>query len=342
MLPPALEFERPIAELEQRIEELRAVEGVDLSEEIRRLEEKLLKLKEEIYGNLSAWQRTQLARHPQRPYTLDYISLIATEFQELAGDRCFADDKAIVGGPARIDGRPVMLIGHQKGRDTKEKLARNFGMPHPEGFRKAMRLMKLAERFGMPVVTMIDTAGAYPGVGAEERGQAEAIARNLYVMAALRVPIIACVLSEGGSGGALAIGVGNRVLMLSNAVYFVCSPEACSAILFKDAGKASEAAEVMCITASDLMRLGVVDEIVEEPLGGAHKDPALTAARLKEALLRHLDELSCLGPEAIVAQRYERFRRMGQFVEAEGSAGQATGSTGTGQSTGESAGGNAR
>jgi len=314
-LPVALEFERPIAELERKIEELRAVEGVDLSDEIGRLEKKLTCLKREVYGHLSAWQCTQLARHPQRPYMLDYVALIATEFQELSGDRCFGNDKAIVGGLARLDGRPVMLIGHQKGRETKEKLARNFGMPHPEGFRKSMRLMRLAEKFGVPVVTLIDTTGAYPGVGAEERGQAAAIASSLYLMASLKVPIIVCVLSEGGSGGALAIGVGNRVLMLSNAVYFVCSPEACSAILFKDAGKAPDAAEVMCITATDLFKLGVIDEIVEEPLGGAHRNPAQTAARLKEAVLRHLDELAGLGPEAITVQRYERFRKMGEFIE---------------------------
>jgi acetyl-CoA carboxylase carboxyl transferase subunit alpha len=316
-MPDALEFEQPLLELETRIAALQA-EGdpVRTRDEIARLEERLGRLRQRTYAGLSAWQRTQLARHPKRPYTRDWCRLLLDDFTELHGDRRFGDDAAIVGGLARFEERSIVIIGHQKGRDTREKIARNFGMPHPEGYRKAERLMELAARFRKPVVTFIDTPGAYPGVGAEERGQAEAIARNLKLMAGLPVPLVAVITGEGGSGGALAIGMGNRVLMLEYAVYSVITPEGCAAILWGDAGKAPEAAEVMKITAPDLVRLGVVDAIVPEPVGGAHRDWEAAARHLKVALREHLAALAHLGAEALVQERYEKFRRIGAFEES--------------------------
>jgi acetyl-CoA carboxylase carboxyl transferase subunit alpha len=316
-MPDALEFEQPLLELETRIAALQA-EGdpVRTRDEITRLEERLTRLRQRTYAGLTAWQRTQLARHPKRPYTRDWCRLLLDDFTELHGDRRFGDDAAIVGGLARFEGRSVVVIGHQKGRDTREKIARNFGMPHPEGYRKAERLMELAARFRKPVVTFIDTPGAYPGVGAEERGQAEAIARNLKLMAGLPVPLVAVITGEGGSGGALAIGMGNRVLMLEYAVYSVITPEGCAAILWGDAGKAPEAAEVMKITAPDLVRLGVIDAIVPEPVGGAHRDWEAAAGHLKVALREHLAALAHLGAEALVQERYEKFRRIGAFEES--------------------------
>jgi acetyl-CoA carboxylase carboxyl transferase subunit alpha len=316
-MPDALEFEQPLLELETRIAALQA-EGdpVRTRDEITRLEERLTRLRQRTYAGLTAWQRTQLARHPKRPYTRDWCRLLLDDFTELHGDRRFGDDAAIVAGLARFEGRSIVVIGHQKGRDTREKIARNFGMPHPEGYRKAERLMELAARFRKPVVTFIDTPGAYPGVGAEERGQAEAIARNLKLMAGLPVPLVAVITGEGGSGGALAIGMGNRVLMLEYAVYSVITPEGCAAILWGDAGKAPEAAEVMKITAPDLLRLGVVDAIVPEPVGGAHRDWEAAAGHLKTALREHLAALAHLGPEALVNERYDKFRRIGAFEES--------------------------
>jgi acetyl-CoA carboxylase carboxyl transferase subunit alpha len=316
-MPDALEFEQPLLELETRIAELHAAEDPSLvREEIARLEERLVRLRQRTYASLTAWQRTLLARHPKRPYTRDWCKLLFEDFIELHGDRLFGDDAAIVGGLARFEGRSVVVIGHQKGRDTREKIARNFGMPHPEGYRKAQRLFELAAKFGKPVLTFIDTPGAYPGLGAEERGQAEAIARNLRLMAGLTTPIIAVVTGEGGSGGALAIGMGNRVLMLEYAVYSVISPEGCAAILWGDASKASEAAEVMKTTAPDLVRLGVVDGIVPEPVGGAHRDWDGAAGHLRAALREHLAALADRSPEALVTERYEKFRRLGAFEEA--------------------------
>jgi acetyl-CoA carboxylase carboxyl transferase subunit alpha len=316
-MPDALEFEQPLLELETRIAALQA-EGdpVRTRDEVTRLEERLTRLRQRTYAGLTAWQRTQLARHPKRPYTRDWCRLLLDDFTELHGDRRFGDDAAIVGGLARFEGRSVVVIGHQKGRDTREKIARNFGMPHPEGYRKAERLMELAARFCKPVVTFIDTPGAYPGVGAEERGQAEAIARNLKLMAGLPVPLVAVITGEGGSGGALAIGMGNRVLMLEYAIYSVITPEGCAAILWGDAGKAPEAAEIMKITAPDLLRLGVVDAIVPEPVGGAHRDWEAAAGHLKTALREHLAALAHLGPEALVNERYDKFRRIGAFEES--------------------------
>jgi len=314
-----LEFEQPIAELEAKIEGLRYLgddNGVNISEEISRLEAKSRALTEELYANLNAWQISQLARHPQRPYTLDYLDRMFTDFQELHGDRAFADDPAIVGGLARLDGRPVMVIGHQKGRDTKEKLRRNFGMPRPEGYRKALRLMRLAERFHLPVVTFIDTPGAYPGVGAEERGQSEAIARNLQVMAELKVPVVCTVIGEGGSGGALAIGVGDRVLMLGYSTYSVISPEGCASILWKSAEKAPEAAEALGITAPRLKELGLIDEVIAEPLGSAYRDLDAMAAALKEALLRNLRALDQLTTPELLEARYQRLMSFGHFKDA--------------------------
>ncbi|BEE18721.1 acetyl-CoA carboxylase carboxyl transferase subunit alpha [Aeromonas enteropelogenes] len=305
-----LDFEQPIAELQAQIDELRHVsEGnhaVDLKEEIRRLEKKNEELTKKIFGDLGAWQVSQMARHPQRPYTLDYIEHIFTDFDELAGDRAYADDKAIVGGIARLDGEPVMIIGHQKGRETKEKIKRNFGMPRPEGYRKALRLMEMAERFKMPIITFIDTPGAYPGVGAEERGQSEAIARNLKVMAGLTVPVVCTVIGEGGSGGALAIGVGDRVNMLQYSTYSVISPEGCASILWKSADKASVAADAMGITAQRLKELKLVDSIVEEPLGGAHRDVEKMAKHLKDRILQDLNALRPLDTEQLLEQRYQR------------------------------------
>lgn len=318
MNPNYLDFEQSIADLEAKIEALRSAgtdRDLNLTEEINRLRQKSRKLTESIFTNLSSWQISQLARHPLRPYTLDYIGRLFTDFEELHGDRAFADDPAIVSGIARLDGRPVMVIGHQKGRDTREKLKRNFGMPRPEGYRKAMRLMKTAERFRIPVLTFIDTPGAYPGVGAEERGQSEAIARNLYVMAALKTPIISTVIGEGGSGGALAIGVGDKMLMLQYSTYSVISPEGCASILWKSASKASEAAEVMGITAPRLRELGLIDEIVPEPLGGAHRDLDAMAANLKQSLLATLDTLENVPTEKLLEARYARLMQYGKFEE---------------------------
>jgi acetyl-CoA carboxylase carboxyl transferase subunit alpha len=316
-MPDALDFEQPLLDLENRIAALQAEDNVaKVREEITRLEERLTRLRQRTYASLTAWQRTQLARHPKRPHTRDFIKLLFDDFVELHGDRVFGDDAAIVGGLARFEEQGIVVIGHQKGRDTREKIARNFGMPHPEGYRKALRLMHMAQKFGKPVVTFIDTPGAYPGLGAEERGQAEAIARNLREMAALRTPILSIVTGEGGSGGALAIGMGNRVLMLEYAVYSVISPEGCAAILWGDAGKASEAAESMRITAPDLLRLGVIEAIVPEPVGGAHRDWDSAAGHLREAIRNNLRDLAGLSADNLVAGRYEKFRRIGAFEEA--------------------------
>ena len=309
-----LEFEQPIAELQAKIEELRLVGNdneINIQEEIERLEGKSRSLTESIFANLTPWQISQLARHPLRPYTLDYVARIVDDFEELHGDRAFADDKAIVGGLGRIGGRPVMLIGHQKGRDTKEKISRNFGMPLPEGYRKALRLMHMAERFGLPILTFIDTPGAYPGVGAEERGQSEAIARNLFVMAGLRTPIIATVIGEGGSGGALAIGVADRLMMLQYSTYSVISPEGCASILWKDAEKAPLAAEAMAITSKHLKDLQLIDDIVPEPLGGGHRDPDAVARNLEGALLTALDAVAEQPLERLLELRYERLMSYG-------------------------------
>ncbi len=319
MNPNFLEFEQPIAELEAKIEELRYVGNdneLNITEEITRLQAKSKSLTESIFAGLSAWQISQLARHPQRPYTQDYIQRIFTEFEELHGDRAYADDAAIVGGVARLEGKPLMVIGHQKGRDTKEKIRRNFGMPRPEGYRKAMRLMQMAERFKLPVITFIDTPGAYPGVGAEERGQSEAIARNLLVMAQLKTPILCTVIGEGGSGGALAIGVGDKVSMLKYSTYSVISPEGCASILWKSAEKASDAAEAMGITATRLKELGLVDRIINEPLGGAHRDYDLMALNLKNALLEDLDDFASMPMDQLLERRYQRLMGYGNFVEA--------------------------
>jgi acetyl-CoA carboxylase carboxyl transferase subunit alpha len=314
-----LEFEQPIAELEQRIEELRYVQddsAVDISEEIQRLTKRSQTLTKDIYGKLSPWQVAQVARHPQRPYTLDYVQMLFTNFEELHGDRTFADDPSIVGGLARFNGAPCMVIGHQKGRDTKEKIARNFGMPKPEGYRKALRLMKLAEKFGLPVFTFVDTPGAYPGIDAEERGQSEAIGRNLFEMARLGTPLIATVIGEGGSGGALAIAVGDAVLMLQYATYSVISPEGCASILWRDSNMAPEAADQLGISSARLKTLGLVDKIVSEPLGGAHRDPQATAQALKKALAEVLKELQQLKPKELVENRLERLMGYGKFKEA--------------------------
>jgi len=313
-----LDFEQPIAELEAKIEELRYVQddsAVDISEEIARLQKKNQVLTKDIYAKLTAWQISQVSRHPQRPYTLDYIQNIFTDFEELHGDRAFAEDPAIVGGLARFNGQSVMVIGHQKGRDTKEKIYRNFGMPRPEGYRKALRLMRLAEKFGIPIMSFIDTPGAYPGIGAEERGQSEAIARNLYVMAELRTPIICTVIGEGGSGGALAIGVGDVTIMLQYASYSVISPEGCASILWKSAEKAPEAAETLGITANRLKTLGLVDKIVNEPLGGAHRDPQAAMQSLKKALQESLRQLQDRSLDELLRLRFERLMGYGKFKE---------------------------
>ena len=312
-----LEFEKPIAELEAKIEALRDVSrhggdtAVDLDKEIEQLEKKSLELKQKTFSDLGAWQVAQLARHPQRPYTKDYLEHAFTEFEEMAGDRAYADDKAIVGGMARLNGRPVMVIGHQKGRETKEKVIRNFGMPKPEGYRKALRLMETAERFNMPIITFIDTAGAYPGVGAEERGQSEAIAKNLKVMAGLSVPVICNVVGEGGSGGALAIGVGDYVNMLQYSTYSVISPEGCASILWRDSDKAPQAAEAMGLVAPRLKELELIDEIIPEPLGGAHRDPVQTAQNMKDMLVKQLEELEQFDNEALLERRYQRLMSYG-------------------------------
>jgi len=316
MNPNFLDFEQPIAELEAKIQELRHAShapGVDVEHEVRGLHNKLRVRTAEIFRNLSSWQVSQLARHPARPYTLDYLKLMCSEFHELAGDRAYADDAAIVGGLARINGRSLMVIGHQKGRDTKSKIRRNFGMPRPEGYRKALRLMKMAERFELPILTFIDTPGAYPGVGAEERGQSEAIARNLLEMAELKVPVICTVIGEGGSGGALAIGVGDRTLMLQYSTYSVISPEGCASILWKSADKAKDAAEALGLTAPRLLGHGLIDKVIREPTGGAHRDPRAMAIRLKAVLLNELDALEKLDPEQRLERRYQRLRSYGAF-----------------------------
>ncbi len=314
-----LEFEQPIAELEAKIEELRFVgddSEININEEVARLKAKSETLTKSIFAKLSAWQIAQVARHPMRPYTQDYIDLIVSDFQELHGDRMYADDSAIIGGIGRIDGRSIMLIGHQKGRDTKERVRRNYGMPKPEGYRKAQRLMRMAEKFGMPVVTFIDTPGAYPGLGAEERGQSEAIAHSLYLMAGLKTPIVSIVIGEGGSGGALAIGVSDRLLMLQYSIYSVISPEGCASILWKSADKAEDAAEAMRITASSLKQFGLVDEVLTEPLGGAHRNPADTAEVIRNALLKNLADLDQLSPEQLFDERQRRLASFGQFKDA--------------------------
>ena len=314
MNPNFLDFEQPIADMQAKIEELRLVgndNSINISDEIARLEDKSRALTENIFGNLSSWQIAQLARHPRRPYTLDYIEHIFTEFEELHGDRHFADDAAIVGGVARLDEQPVMVIGHQKGREVREKVRRNFGMPRPEGYRKACRLMEMAERFKMPILTFIDTPGAYPGIDAEERGQSEAIAWNLRVMARLKTPIIATVIGEGGSGGALAIGVCDQLNMLQYSTYAVISPEGCASILWRTAEKAPEAAEAMGITANRLKDLGIVDNVIPEPLGSAHRDPAAMAQTIRQSLLGQLDTLNQLSTDELLARRYERLMSYG-------------------------------
>jgi acetyl-CoA carboxylase carboxyl transferase subunit alpha len=313
-----LEFEHPIAELESRIDELRYVQNesaVDISDEIDRLSQKSQQLTKDIYSNLSPWQVTQIARHPQRPYTLDYVQELFTDFQELHGDRAFADDQSIIGGLARFNGQACMVLGHQKGRDTKERAARNFGMSRPEGYRKALRLMKLAEKFGMPVFTFVDTPGAYPGIGAEERGQSEAIGRNIFEMAQLEVPIVTTIIGEGGSGGALAISVADQVLMLQFSVYSVISPEGCASILWKTAERASDAAEALGITAHRLKALGVIDKIVSEPVGGAHRNVKQMASQLKRALNDALRQVSDLKPKELLQRRYERLQSYGKFTD---------------------------
>jgi acetyl-CoA carboxylase carboxyl transferase subunit alpha len=316
------DFEKPLLDLEEQIHALektaQANEGVDIAGEIGALRQRLEELRRDIYGKLSPWQRVQIARHPRRPYTLDYIARICTDFIELHGDRHYADDKAIVGGPAYIDGQPVVVVGHQKGRTLQESMARNFGMPHPEGYRKALRFMRMAAKFGAPIVAFIDTAGAYPGIGAEERGQATAIAENLREMAGFEVPIVCCVIGEGGSGGALAIGVGDRLLMMENAWYSVISPEGCASILYRDAAKAADAARALKITATDLKDLSIVDEIVAEPLGGAHRDMDAAAAALKKAILGHLADLKGFSTEALLEKRYQKYRVLGRFEVEEG------------------------
>jgi acetyl-CoA carboxylase carboxyl transferase subunit alpha len=314
----ALDFEKPIAELERQIEELRRLathRSLDVKREIAPLEDKLAELRAEIYRSLTPFQRVQVARHPRRPYTLDYLATVFTDFIELHGDRLYRDDPAIVSGTARLAGRAVVVIGQQKGRDTKENLKRNFGMPHPEGYRKAMRLMRLGERFHLPVITLIDTPGAYPGLGAEERGQAEAIAHNLEVMATLKAPIVAAVIGEGGSGGALALGVADRVLMLENAIYSVISPEGCAAILWKDASQRERAADALKLTAPDLLAMGLIDTIVPEPVGGAHADPDAAATALGEVLTRTVRELDAVPVDELVARRRDKYLKMGRFEE---------------------------
>ena len=316
MNPNYLDFEQPIADLEAKIQELRSASAgpaVNVEAEVHALQDKLRVRTAQIFRNLTSWQVLQLARHPSRPYTADYIRIICDEFQELAGDRAFADDNAIVGGLARIDGRPLMVIGHEKGRDTKSKVKRNFGMPKPEGYRKALRLMQLAERFGLPILTFIDTAGAWPGIDAEERGQSEAIARNLLEMAELRVPIICTVIGEGGSGGALAIGVGDITNMLEYSTYSVITPEGCASILWRDAGKAKDAAEQLGLTAKRLLGLGLIDKVVREPTGGAHRNPVQMARRLKAVLLNELDALAGTPIETLLENRYRRLRGYGAY-----------------------------
>jgi acetyl-CoA carboxylase carboxyl transferase subunit alpha len=318
MNPNYLDFEQPIAELEAKIEELRYVGDdteINIGDEISKLEEKSRSLTKTIFNKLDAWQTSKLARHPMRPYTLDYVDRIFTDFQELHGDRAFSDDAALVGGLARLDGMPVMIIGHQKGRDTKENIRRNFGMPRPEGYRKALRLMKMAERFRIPIITFIDTPGAYPGIDAEERNQSEAIARNLFEMADLKTPIICTVIGEGGSGGALAIGVGDRVMMLEYSTYSVISPEGCASILWKSADRAADAAEAMGITAKSLKEAGLIDHIIREPLGSAHRDVDETARNIKQALVDSLEKFEKMGMEKLLEERYRRLTSYGEFLE---------------------------
>jgi acetyl-CoA carboxylase carboxyl transferase subunit alpha len=315
----ALEFEKPLAELERQIDELERLgseRGIDVAEELKALESKLGAKRAEIYKGLTPMQRVLVARHPRRPYTLDYLSSIFTDFIELHGDRLFRDDPAIVGGWARLAGQSVMVIGHQKGRDTKDNIKRNFGMPHPEGYRKALRLMQLAARFEAPIITLIDTPGAYPGLGAEERGQSEALARNILEMSALPTPIVTVVIGEGGSGGALALGVADRILMFENSVYSVISPEGCAAILWKDASQRERAADALKLTADDLVRLGLVDEIVAEPLGGAHFDPEAAGEALRDALVRHVKDVSRVKGDRLVKKRHDKFAAMGAYSEA--------------------------
>ncbi|MCA0394146.1 MAG: acetyl-CoA carboxylase carboxyltransferase subunit alpha [Proteobacteria bacterium] len=319
MNPNYLDFEQPIADLEAKIHELRQASNgpaVNIDAEIHALQDKLRKRTAHIFRDLTPWQVSQLARHPMRPYTLDYVKVVCDEFEELAGDRAFADDAAIVGGLGRIDGRPVVIIGHQKGRDSKSKVRRNFGMPRPEGYRKALRLMKMAERFKLPLLTFIDTMGAYPGIGAEERGQSEAIARNLMEMAELKTPIVCTVIGEGGSGGALAIGVGDRTVMLEYSTYSVITPEGCASILWKDARKAKDAAEQLGLTARRLRELGLVDKVVREPIGGAHRNPRQTAVRLKTVLLNELDALEQVPIPDLLERRYQRLRGYGVYETA--------------------------
>jgi acetyl-CoA carboxylase carboxyl transferase subunit alpha len=315
----ALDFEKPLAELERQIDELKRVgeeRGIDVAGEVGTLEQKLQVMREEIYHHLTPMQRVQVARHQRRPYTLDYLSSIFTDFIELHGDRLFRDDPAIVGGWARLNGQSVMVIGHQKGRDTKENIRRNFGMPHPEGYRKALRLMQAAARFHAPIITLIDTPGAYPGLGAEERGQSEALARNILEMSALPTPIIAVVIGEGGSGGALALGVADRVLMFENSVYSVISPEGCATILWKDATQRERAAEALKLTSDDLTRLGLIDEVIPEPVGGAHFDPETAGESLREALIKTLNELNKVRPEKLVKRRHDKYAAMGAYADA--------------------------
>lgn len=312
-----LDFERPLLELEEKINRLKDVSKHQPKtlDEIKRLQKKAYQLQEEIYSKLTAWQKAQIARHPNRPTTLDYIQLLITDFIELHGDRCFGEDAAIVGGIGKLGERPVVIIGHQKGKNVRERVKRNFGMPHPEGYRKAQRLMRLAEKFGKPLITLVDTPGAYPGMGAEERGQAEAIAKSLFVMGQTCTPIVVVIIGEGGSGGALALAIGDRILMLEHSIYSVISPEGCAAILWNNAEKASEAAETLKMTAKDLLQLGVIDEVIPEPLGGAHRDYQKIAETLRKAISHHLNKLEGLALDEILRQRYEKFRRMGVFGE---------------------------
>ncbi len=318
-----LNFEKPIVELEEKIEELKEFElkhsdkdrKVNLSSDIKNLEGKLHSLKKEIYENLTPWQRVQLARHPNRPYALDYINMLSAEFIELHGDRCFADDNALISGLVKIGGQKLLVMGHQKGRDTQENIYRNFGCAHPEGYRKALRLMQMAEKFNLPLLIFIDTPGAYPGVGAEERGQAQAIAWNLREMVNIKTPIVIYVIGEGGSGGALGIGIGDRICVLENAYYSVISPEGCAAILWKNSTKANEAAEALKLTASDLLRFGIIDEIIKEPLGGAHRGPEETAKNIKDSLLKNLEELTKLSKDELTEKRYDKFRKIGVVSE---------------------------
>lgn len=308
-----LDFERPIVELKKKIEELKGLKGVE--DEIERLETQVEKLEKKIYSNLNRWQRVQLARHPRRPYSLDILNLITEDFIELHGDRCFGDDQAIIAGIAKLDKYNVAIVAHQKGRDTKAKIKRNFGMPHPEGYRKALRIMKMAAKFNIPIITLVDTPGAYPGIGAEERGQSEAIATNLYNCATLPVPIIVTIIGEGGSGGALAIAVGDRILMLENAIYSVISPEGCASILWRDSSKNKEAAEALKLTAQDLSNFKIIDEIVPEPIGGAHMDFEHTAKNIKKAILRNLEELLKIPVDVLIPLRIKKFQNMGVYKE---------------------------